>query len=212
VLGKYKQFVVKMHIDAPKNKLVRENLDLLCDLELVFSLSCILPMLEVVHTLIKYAQKQDVFICEFIDGVKSTEAKLHWLYVDPFCKFDDYACNEFTIVCEHRSELLPLIWVSHEFDVFLYLLPYLVFNITGHNYKLHHLGGSYGAYVHVNMNDQFSMIESMKVACSKAAMTLCVELSCRFPDVEIMSALGIVYPQYWLCEKKCYQKLPPTFG
>jgi hypothetical protein len=36
VLGEYKSLVVKMHIDAPKNKLARENLDLLCDLELVF--------------------------------------------------------------------------------------------------------------------------------------------------------------------------------
>ncbi len=30
------------------------------------------PMLEVVHTQIKYVQRQDVFICEFIDVVKST--------------------------------------------------------------------------------------------------------------------------------------------
>jgi hypothetical protein len=138
VLGKYKSFVVKMHIDAPKNKLARENLDLSCDLELVFGLPCILPMLEMVHTLIKYAQRQDVFICEFIDDVKSIEVKLHRLYVDPFCKYDDYAFNEFTVVCEHCSELLPFTWVSHLFDVDLYLLPYLAFNIVGHNYEFHH--------------------------------------------------------------------------
>jgi hypothetical protein len=47
---------------------------------------------------------------------------------------------------------------SHEFDVDLYLLPYLAFNIIGHNYELHHHGGSNGAYVHVNMNDQSAMI------------------------------------------------------
>jgi hypothetical protein len=46
------------------------------------------------------------------------------------------------------------------------------------------------------MSDQSVMIESMKVVCSKAATTLCVGLSRRFLDVEIMSALGIVYPQY----------------
>jgi hypothetical protein len=141
VLGKSKSLVVNMHTYAPKSKFAWENLDLLCDLELVFGLPCILPMLEMVHTLIKYAQKQEVFICEFIDDAKSTEAKLHQLYVDPFCKYDDYVFNEFTVVCEHRSELLPLTWVSHEFDVDLYLLPYLEFNIIGHNYGLHHLGG-----------------------------------------------------------------------
>ncbi len=35
VLGKYKSFVVKMHIGAPKSKPAQENLNILCDLELV---------------------------------------------------------------------------------------------------------------------------------------------------------------------------------
>jgi hypothetical protein len=126
--------------------------------------------------------------------VKSTKAKLHQLYVDPFCKYDDYAFNKFTVVCEHRNELFPLTWVSHEFNVDLYLLPYLAFNIIGHNYGLHYLGSSNGAYVHVNMNDQYAMIESVKVARSKVTGTLCVEFFRKFHDVEIMLALGIVYP------------------
>jgi hypothetical protein len=58
-------------------------------------------MLEVVHTPIKYAQRWNVFIYEFIDVVKSAEAKLHWLYVNPFCKYDDSIFNKFIIVREH---------------------------------------------------------------------------------------------------------------
>jgi hypothetical protein len=49
VLWEYKSLIVKMHMDAPKNKLVAKNMDLLCDLELTFGLPCIFPMLEVVH-------------------------------------------------------------------------------------------------------------------------------------------------------------------
>jgi len=94
--------------NAPKNKLAQEYLDLLCDLKLVLNLPCILPMLEMVHTLIKYVQRQDVFICEFIDAMKSNEAELHQLYVDHFCKNDNFTFNEFTIVFEHCGELLPL--------------------------------------------------------------------------------------------------------
>jgi hypothetical protein len=74
----------------------------------------------------------------------------------------------------------------------MYLLPYLAFNIIGHNYKLHHHGGFNGAHVHLNRSDQFGMIESVKAACSEATTTLCVELSCRFLDMEIMSTIGIV--------------------
>jgi len=89
------------------------------------------------------------------------------------------------------------------------LFPYLAFNIVSHNYGLHHLGGFNGAYVHVNMNDQFAMIKLVKAACSKTTTTLCVELFCRFPNVEIMSALGIVYPQYWLCEENATRNFFP---
>ncbi len=77
VLRKYKSLIVKMHIDAPKSKHAWENLDLLCDLELVFGLPCIFPMFKVVHTLIKYVQRQDVFIYGFIDAMKSVEGELH---------------------------------------------------------------------------------------------------------------------------------------
>jgi len=55
LLAKYKSVVVKMYMYAPKSKFVQDNLDLLYDLEFVLGLPCILPMLEVVHTLIKYA-------------------------------------------------------------------------------------------------------------------------------------------------------------
>ncbi len=46
VLGECKSLIVKMHTYAPKNKLVWKNQDLLCDLELIFHLPCILSMLE----------------------------------------------------------------------------------------------------------------------------------------------------------------------
>jgi hypothetical protein len=88
---------------------------------------------------------------------------------------------------------MPFTWVSHEFDVDMYLLPYMTSNIVGHNYEVYHRGGSNGAYVHVNMNDQSTMIESVKVSCFEIATTLCVELSRRFHDAEIMLTFGIVY-------------------
>jgi hypothetical protein len=59
------------------------------------------------HTLIKYAKRWYVFICEFIDAIKLTEVELHWFYVDPFCKYENFIFNEFTIIYEHYNELLP---------------------------------------------------------------------------------------------------------
>ncbi len=59
------------------------------------------------------------------------------------------------------------------------------------------------------MSDQSAMIELVKVACLKATTTLCVELFHRFFDAKIMSALGIVYSLYWLCEKNATKDFLP---
>ncbi len=57
VLREYKSLIVKIHMDMPKKKLVIKSLDILCNMELVFGLPCIFPMLKVVHMLIKHAQR-----------------------------------------------------------------------------------------------------------------------------------------------------------
>jgi hypothetical protein len=101
-------------------------------------------MLEVVHKLIKYIQKCDVFIIDFFDMVRSIEAKIYWLYVDPFYKYEDFAFFEFIVICEHYNEQLPLVWVTHENETNFYCLPFLAFDIGDQKYGLHHHGGVKG--------------------------------------------------------------------
>ncbi len=43
----YKGLIVKMHYDCVKTKFDHENLELLCDLELILALPYFTPMLEV---------------------------------------------------------------------------------------------------------------------------------------------------------------------
>jgi hypothetical protein len=45
-------------------------------LDLVLDLPCVLPMLEMVHTLIKFTQRHNVFICEFLDAIKLIDDEL----------------------------------------------------------------------------------------------------------------------------------------
>jgi hypothetical protein len=57
VMFEYKVLIMKMHFDHDMTKFAYENLELLHDLELIFTLSCFMPMLEMVHNiLIKYVQ------------------------------------------------------------------------------------------------------------------------------------------------------------
>jgi hypothetical protein len=65
VLAQYMFLVVKMHYDCVKSNYVHDNFELLCDLNLILGLPCVMLILEVVYSLIEYAQRWDVFIMAF---------------------------------------------------------------------------------------------------------------------------------------------------
>jgi len=71
VMEWYQPMITNMHDDDLKNSIVNETLNFLCDLELILSLHAILPLLDYVHTLIKFAQSHNMFICNVIQW-KST--------------------------------------------------------------------------------------------------------------------------------------------
>jgi len=92
----YNALIVKMHSNHDKTKFAHENLKMLCDLELILALSCLMPMLEVIHTLIKYAQHQDAFIVNFVDAINFVEVELFHFHVNPIFSFDNVVFDDFT--------------------------------------------------------------------------------------------------------------------
>jgi hypothetical protein len=84
-----KTLIANMSKDHIGNEVARSNLQKLLDLELIFGFHCILPLLELVHTLIKYTQGKDVYICDFFEVIRMCRTKLYELYIDPKCKFKD---------------------------------------------------------------------------------------------------------------------------
>jgi len=58
--------IVKMSQDNISVAQARLNVNLLRDLHTLLTLSCLLPLMEVVNALIKFVQGRDVFICNFV--------------------------------------------------------------------------------------------------------------------------------------------------
>ncbi len=58
------------------------NYELLCDIETIMGLTCLLLMLEVLQGLNKYGQNKNTFICDFVGSVKLCQANLHNMYHD----------------------------------------------------------------------------------------------------------------------------------
>ena len=99
VLSEYKILVLKMYEDStvkepaliPKQQASREtarqNLDLLCDIGTLFALSCLMPLLDYVNSLMKFAQSLDVFISNYVAAVRICQANLFMMYVDSTTSF-----------------------------------------------------------------------------------------------------------------------------
>jgi type IV secretory pathway component VirB8 len=49
-----------------ENVVAETNLNLILNVQLIMTLLCLLPLLEIVHVLIKFNQTKDVFLCDYI--------------------------------------------------------------------------------------------------------------------------------------------------
>jgi hypothetical protein len=54
----------------PREIMALKNLNVMCDVEFILGMPCILPLLKCVHMFIKIAQDRNVFVCDFVEGVK----------------------------------------------------------------------------------------------------------------------------------------------
>ena len=70
VFFEYKTLMVKMGVgmipaDVYKDPAgAKENFDLLADIEVLLSLACFIPLLDIVYHLMKLSQERDIFICD----------------------------------------------------------------------------------------------------------------------------------------------------
>ncbi len=81
IFAKYKLLVVKMVENNDFIENVKNSYELMCDVEML-GLACILPYLETMQRLFKFAQRRDTFICDFIFALKLIEANLFTMCCD----------------------------------------------------------------------------------------------------------------------------------
>jgi hypothetical protein len=61
--------IAKMVKDNPILTVVQANFELFCDVNLFISLFDLMSMLETIHPLIKFAHKQDDFVCDYVVAI-----------------------------------------------------------------------------------------------------------------------------------------------
>jgi hypothetical protein len=206
VLSEYKTLVVKICEDSavkeptltPKQQAsresVRRNLDMLCDISTLLALPCLMPLLDCVNSLMKFAQSSDVFVSDFVAAVKICQADLFMMYVDPSSSFQKLHFQQFSDIVEDYSYTIMQEWVTNLNDG----CESLAFRIGEHTYSAHSLCSVTSKKLPVSRHDFDTTVTSVKGQCRDAAEVLIAELDRRFPDSELMNALSIVFPQFWL--------------
>lgn len=74
-------------MDGLANHQAKLNYEHLCDMQILLVLTCILPLLEYVHALVKFAQMQDMFVCDLVATIKVCQANLFSMYCDQNSNF-----------------------------------------------------------------------------------------------------------------------------
>jgi hypothetical protein len=81
VMNEYRTLVVKMMEDQNEVESARTSFHHLIDIQIVLSLSCLIPMLKCLHNLMQLGQKRDVFICDFLSALKHCQANITAYYM-----------------------------------------------------------------------------------------------------------------------------------
>ncbi len=87
VMVECRTLLVKMTLDNPTNQQAELNYEKLCDFQVLLGLSCILPLLESIHALVKFAQMKDVYVCDLVAAIKVCQGDIYMMYCDQTSKF-----------------------------------------------------------------------------------------------------------------------------
>jgi len=108
VLFEYHTSFMKMALNAPTIVFTKSNLCLLTNVKTLLGLNVIMPLLEAIHSLIKFSQLCDVFVCVFIVVMKICEGDVNQMYYDNEYDFQGDVFGNFHALINSIHESISL--------------------------------------------------------------------------------------------------------
>jgi hypothetical protein len=87
IMTEYKSLLLKMMIDKEEFDVAKTCFDHLVDVQIVISLSCLVSMLRSLHSLMQFAQKIDIYICNYLAIIQLCTADITTYYINPQTRF-----------------------------------------------------------------------------------------------------------------------------
>jgi hypothetical protein len=85
-------------------------MDALLNPYLALGMTCLLPLLECINSLVKFVQSQNVFICDFVGALTTCQAQLYEMYLDEGKAFGTHHFLDFKQMAECRHKQLHVKW------------------------------------------------------------------------------------------------------
>jgi hypothetical protein len=113
-------------------------MDALLDPYLALGMTCLLPLLECINCLVKFAQSRYVFFCEFVGALTICQARLFEMYLDEEKAFGTHHFLDFKQIVECRHVQIHVKWDLNMNDS----LEVLAFTIGSRIFPAKHGEGS----------------------------------------------------------------------
>jgi hypothetical protein len=117
LMNEYKPLLLKLHEDAtvrkPK-KIAVKCYNGLTDVQIILGLSCIIPILRLTNQLMKYGQRNDVFVCDYLASVKRLQRDLSQIYIEEKTRFSQEAFWDFNALVGQTHDVIPMKWCTEE--------------------------------------------------------------------------------------------------
>jgi hypothetical protein len=133
VLSEYKILIVKMNNDTGEESKVVQNLSSLCDVHTLLAFPYVIPLLESVDSLVKFAQSPNAFVSDYVAAVKICQAEIYEMYVDTTTSFQPTHFQQFHDIVTDFSHCITQKWVT---DLNT-RAESLAFRIGNHTYPAH---------------------------------------------------------------------------
>jgi hypothetical protein len=85
-------------------------MDALLDPYLALGMTCLLPLLECINSLVKFAQRRNVYICDFVAALTMCQGQLFEMYRDDTKAFGTHQFVAFKQMVECRYEQIHVKW------------------------------------------------------------------------------------------------------
>jgi hypothetical protein len=98
VLLEYKTLIVKMNNNAGEESKATQNLSFFFDVHMLLAFAYVIPLLESVNSLIKFAQSPNAFVNDYIAVVKIYQVEIYGFMLILACPSSLFISNNFMIL------------------------------------------------------------------------------------------------------------------